>query len=243
MSIRAIFILNGFDMKKNSTIVFFVTLSFGVFAQQADTIAMTGCNFNTPGWGESLGVVSFHTDSTWAIVGNGITQFWSDAVTATACQKAVFDGGFDNWMYPAHSDFNADCRSNPDFPGDLFSWCAVVRFADSLCFYPWRVPTMKDFIDLDIAIGGTGNGRDGVSPFVTNGYINLWGGTFGGVSLPSGTLDTQGTWGAYWSQTDGNDSGAHCFGFTTTTTGIVGPQLWGLKNFGFTLRCVLTSGL
>jgi len=52
--------------------------------------------------------------------------------------------------------FLIDCRSNPGQKGDLFSWRAVSELKDVLCPYPWRVPTVQDFIDLDIALGGTG---------------------------------------------------------------------------------------
>jgi len=100
-----------------------------------------------------LGTVGFRTNRVWR-VGN---QEWSDAVTATACQKSDFVG-----QHRSGRDqvFSADCRSNPEERlGDLFSWCAVVAFADVLCPYPWRVPRVQDFIDLDIAFGGTGQNR------------------------------------------------------------------------------------
>ena len=52
--------------------------------------------------------------------------------------------------------FHIDCRSNPDFFGDLFSWQAVYELKYELCPYPWRVPSVQDFRDLDIAMGGNG---------------------------------------------------------------------------------------
>jgi uncharacterized protein (TIGR02145 family) len=114
------------------------------------------CSFQTPKWGDSLGTVGFATSETWKI-GN---QEWSDAVTATACNKTTFDGG-------EKTNFNADCRSNPNQKGDLFSWCAVYRFQDQLCPAPWRVPTKKDIIELDIALGGTGKRQeDNVGKFL-----------------------------------------------------------------------------
>jgi hypothetical protein len=112
----------------------------------------TGCNDDVPGWGESLGTVSFVSERI-AIISNGtLTQIWSDDVTATNCQKEMFNGG------GLHSNFNADCRSNPNrdrhnkLIGDLFSWCAVHRFQNYLCPYPWRVPTKQDFVNLDIIL-------------------------------------------------------------------------------------------
>jgi len=190
-----------------------------------------GCNQNTPGWGKSLGTVTFHSQGHNVVVsGNGITQTWSGAVTATNCQKTTFAGG-------STGNFNADCRSNNSgFPGDLFSWCAVVRFADELCPYPWRVPTLQDFIDLDIAMGGNGNIRGDTPQFVQDNYITRWGGAFGGYCSSDGTLLNQGIWGIYWSQTENYATNGRILFFSTS--GNISPQGWNAKVVGLTLRCV-----
>jgi len=188
-----------------------------------------GCNGYLPGWGVSLGTVSFATNQEWT-VGN---QIWSDAVTATACQKETFAG-----ESPSLS-FNADCRSNPDFPGDLFSWCAVVRFQNLLCPAPWRVPTGQDFIDLDIALGGTGDARTDIE-FVNNNYINpaIWGGSFSGAtSRSSGTLSGQGIQSSYWSSTDVSYSSASAPGSDSTGRIFLNPGSVN-KSFGLALRCI-----
>jgi len=186
------------------------------------------CNTRTPSWGESLGVVSFYTNETWTIEGNGISQIWSDAVTAVNCQKTTFAGG-------SSGNFNADCRSNPDFPGDLFSWCAVVRFAHQLCPYPWRVPTNEDFRNLDIAMGGTGNSRVDLD-FVNANYITRWGGRFGGGCISVGTLSGQDILGSYWSQTGFGATNAR--DLTFGTAGNINPWLSTSRSHGFSLRCV-----
>ena len=194
----------------------------------------TGCNYNTPGWGESLGTVSFYTNRTWTVG----TQTWSDAVTATACQREIFSGGVSD-------NLNADCRSNPDFPGDLFSWCAVVRFADVLCPYPWRVPTARDFIDLDMGMGGSGSNRDATTSdiatpqFVMDNFITRWGGALGGASHPSsGVLYLQDL-GAYWSQSqDVGEADSSGFALHVSASGYVYPHSSGNKTFGFSVRCV-----
>ena len=191
-------------------------------------IFAVGCNQDTPGWGASLGTVTRGT-RVWAISGNGITQIWSDAVTATNCNKTTYAGG-------STGNFNADCRSNASYPGDLFSWCAVIRFQDQLCPAPWRVPTMQDFIDLDLALGGNGQNRGGTPQFVTDNYITRWGGAFGGYCNSVGTLWTQGSWGFYWSQSGFNAT--HGRNLRFGTGGGIYPQDWRLKNLGFTLRCV-----
>ena len=197
-------------------------------------LPMTGCNQNPPGWGESLGTVRFYTSQEWTITNGTITQIWSDAVTATNCQKTTFAGG-------ATDNFNADCRSNPNFPGDLFSWCAVMRFADILCppDQGWRVPSTQDFRNLDIAMGGTGNVRWGAQfvQFVQNNYITRWGGAFGGFCDSGGSLTVQNTWGNYWSLSDLNVTQADRLTFSSG--GEIHPQgSGGNKANGFALRCV-----
>ena len=197
------------------------------FCVASTAFSASGCNNETPGWGESLGTVSFSTDSVWTISGNGITQVWSDAVTATNCQKNAFNVG-------SHGNFNADCRSHFGFSGDLFSRCAVVRFADQLCPYPWRVPTLQDFIDLDIAMGGNGDNRDDTPAFVTENYINRWGRAFGAGYVPNSTLVVQGSW-SFWSKSEHD---GRVFRLNFNTAGYIGPQSWSVPRYGFALRCI-----
>jgi len=201
------------------------------------TVGMPGnCNANTPGWGNSLGVVSFDSRGHNVIIqGTGasshIRQIWSGAVTATNCQKTTFSG-----RESLGGKFSADCRSNPDFPGDLFSWCAVVRFADVLCPYPWRVPTLDDFLYLDVAMGDTEDWADDwiddTPLFVQYNYINRWGGAFGG----NGGMRYQGTRGFYWSQSKADEFNG--FSLSFSSFGSVDPYNFGFKSAGFALRCV-----
>jgi len=192
-----------------------------------------GCNTNTPGWGNSLGRVSFVSDRTWT-VGN---QIWSDAVTAAACQKTTFDGGTVT-TYPL-INLIADCRSNTAvYAGDLFSWCAVVRFADTLCPHPWRVPTVRDFVLLDRAFGGTGYNRSVTIQFITNNYILRWGGEFGGFCFGDGTLSTQGSRGNYWSLSEFYRNPQHGYLLHFSREGWVDPQSVNRRSSGFKLRCV-----
>jgi uncharacterized protein (TIGR02145 family) len=196
-----------------------------------------GCRLGTPNWGPSLGTASFATTQEW-IVGS---QIWSDAVQATACDKTNFNGGLED-------NFNSDCRSNPSQKGDLFSWCAVVRFQDELCPAPWRVPVLQDFIDLDIALGGTGNGQINNMTFL-NKYLNEWGGSFGGLCQIDGRLINQGErdlwtglyWisgqGHYWAQSEDHlGSYGRSLGFTHN--GNVWVQSRGEKLKGYALRCI-----
>ncbi|MCL2417012.1 MAG: fibrobacter succinogenes major paralogous domain-containing protein [Bacteroidales bacterium] len=182
-------------------------------------------------WFTSLGRTTFATDNTWTIVSrNGaITQIWSDAVQAENCNKTSFSGGY---LYGDSLTLKVDCRSNPGFPGDLFSWLAVYELRDELCPYPWRVPTREDFIDLDVALGGTGDKRGGDREFVMNNFINRWGGAFGGGSGPTGVLWHQSSWGDYWSKTEEG------FYLGFGILGTVSPRNFDSQRDGLALRCI-----
>jgi len=202
-------------------------------------VMLNRCNVNTPNWGNSLGTVTRGGERT--ISGNDITQIWSDVVTATSCQKETYAGG-------ANGNFNADCRSSPDFSGDLFSWCAVVRFQDELCPAPWRVPTKEDFINLDKAMGGSG-AREQWSSGLRDNYINIWGGAYSDHCNPEGVLSTTRggnlSWGNafYWSQAEDYEwtDYAYFLLFDSAGNTLLPPQLphrLYRKSFGFRLRCV-----
>ena len=152
--------------------------------------SVADCNGNIPGFGTSLGTVNFATEQEWVVN----SQVWSDVVTATNCNKTTYSGGQIN-------NFNADCRSNhPDYPGSLFSWCAMVRFGDILCPEPWRIPTNEDFIKLDITLGGTGNEFRRGDTITRDRYLNYWGGVYAGSydQYFFQILTGQGLGGVYW---------------------------------------------
>ena len=131
------------------------------------------------------------------------------------------------------SDFKIDCRSNPTHKGDLFSWQAVYELRNEFCPYPWRVPKKQDFIDLDIALGGTGQNfqEDLVR---TNKYLNNWGANFSGHSDARGNLGGQRSWAIYWSQSSHGNEGF----FFQHGRRSISPQLWADKSAGLALRCV-----
>jgi len=216
------------------------TVDGGFTAQSIITVTSSilanGCNTRMPNWGPGLGTISFATDSTWEIRDdNGVLiQTWSDAVTASNCSnRTAFNGGAND-----EYGFNADCRSNPNFKGDAFSWCAVVRFANQLCPYPWRVPTPEDFVALNTLLGGTATiGR----------ILSDWGGAFAGSweFLPSLEIvhnSTVGNMGFYWTVAEverpvGMMGGALEIG-TPNWGGWVTPESSLTKHTGTTLRCV-----
>ena len=212
--------------------------------QQTGTITtiipMTSCNDNVLAF--DLGAHSFRTDQTWQVGNEDVWQEWSDAVRMEGCAKTTFNSGTDG-------DLNADCRSaSPPATGNLFSWCMVVRFADVLCPYPWRVPTTFDFVDLDLIMGGTGQNRGGTANDFTIAQQVAWylpadgtgtspqfGGIWGGSRFTghSSNLETAGT--LYWSSTEINEAQAFAFRISSS---VVNPQNTDPKILGITLRCV-----
>jgi len=130
----------------------------------------------------------------------------------------------------------SDCRRSQtsDRKGDYFSWCAVVRYADSLCppTGGWRVPTAEDFCELDQALL-SGKCNDRTEPLsVVKKYAETcsntcWGGTYGGYCMPMPTTVSndpvrfEGYSGYYWSQTpDDEEMGAIALGFGRYTISI-----------------------
>jgi len=174
---------------------------------------MTGCNNNTPGWGASLGTITWgnttNTDinletSTTTVSRAGTppatasgpgTQTWSGAVFATACAKGnasygnAFNGG-------SAGNLNADCRQTlhtfnvgrgNGITGDLFSWCGVMRFAAELCPHPWRVPTASDFRHLHWILTGQ-------TPPNAGGSVSLIANTYMGTSGTNASAQIGGIW-------------------------------------------------
>ena len=191
----------------------------------------------------TLGTVSFVTDSVWKV---GM-QEWSDVVQATGCNKKNFWGGY----YNDTSDFAyyADCRSNPGFKGDLFSWTAVVRYQDLLCPDGWRVPTVEDFVALDIALGGTGENRYfddefneyAAYRFMNDKYRSLWNATsYRNFCYWDGTRTVAVSGAAYWSQSEHyNASLGFAFNFYLVNPWeAINPKGNFGKEYGVTLRCV-----
>jgi uncharacterized protein (TIGR02145 family) len=182
-----------------------------------------------------FGTVSFVSETertiTGIVDGETITQIWSEQVTATGCNKTGFTGG-------TTGNYMVDCRSNPGY-GDLFTWCAVARYGNILCPDGWRVPTVEDFVNLDKAMGGTGN--NGASSVVLKYFgtgSNEWGSAYSGDSggatgIP---LTGQGLYATYWAQSESNaDYGYDSHMYPGR---YVHPKNYNVKSYGFTLRCV-----
>jgi uncharacterized protein (TIGR02145 family) len=186
-----------------------------------------------------LGEISFKTDKTWTVG----TQTWSDAVMAERCVgKDDYSGVYNS------TDHVIDCRQNGDY-GHLFSWMAVSTYAAQLCPEPWRTPVAQDFIDLDKALGGDGTNKQ--ADMHINNYVDpeMWGGEHGGYCWvdPADNeliVQSQGTYGLYWSgeSANRNNACALLFGIDPEAYppdyGVSSPAGTSHKNNGAQLRCI-----
>ncbi|MCL2028701.1 MAG: Ig-like domain-containing protein [Bacteroidales bacterium] len=205
-------------------------------AINCDTTVNSG-TFGTVTWGGNVNIET----QVWNISGNGITQTWSDAVQVSNCDedKPTFHPTFST-AQPYH----VDCRNATNgFHGHYFSWCFVKRYEALLCPGDWRVPTQQDFIDLDIALGGTDDyhtdatvlaeyaGTSGSGTSAVN-RAGTWGGSrfTAHASAPSAVTSR------YWSSSENSESRAfHLF----YDVSLVYPQrINDTKGYGHALRCV-----
>ena len=182
------------------------------------------------------------------------TQVWSGAVFAQGCAKGnatnnnAFSGG-------STGNFNADCRQSlhtfnagraAGITGDLFSWCAVMRFADVLCppAQGWRVPSTDDFRRLHwILTGNVPPAPGGGVAHPANSYIGTAGtaaaaqvgGQWGGARFTGNAGNLTIANSIYWSSTENDATNARSLLFNASS---VWPESWGNKAIGFALRCV-----
>ena len=189
-----------------------------------------------------IGTVTFFSNQTW-IVGN---QEWSDMVKASNCSDRTSYIGIND----AGTVSYINCRSNPGY-GDLFSWCAVFTYRRRLCPDGWRLPTVQDFVELDLALGGDGETRprpgvENDASIILYRYVNEWGAVYAGSANGTGLLGGQldNVW--YWQQTE---LAAHSAGYTGlikagqwtngfVSEGSVSIQGASTTAMGATVRCV-----
>jgi hypothetical protein len=184
-------------------------------ASASGTIAVlpTGCKPST----FELTGVGFANSATYTR--NGITL--SAPVTVTTCQKTTYNSG-------SSVTYQADCRTNPSYAGDLFSWCMVKQYESQLCPYPWRVPTYNDFCNI---AGLSANCQDTVYSI----YPGMEGWLLGGYCDYDAEYYIPGVRGYYWSSTSRYVGHAHA---ASTAPHEFSPYYPRRKNYGFSLRCV-----
>jgi len=185
-----------------------------------------------------IGSVSFVSDREWRVEGHGgVVQIWSDAVQADSCSNVenfVGEGVREGFRFPV-----INRRSNPGHSGDLFSWCAVMRFASELCPAPWRVPTAVDFCNLDQILMGSSlcYSHETTPDRLMETYMDVWGGTLSGSCGSRGSLVFGDIKGYYWSATEYDES--YAFYLYYSVHGIIKSQCTdNTKALGFSLRCV-----
>jgi len=255
-STNAVTVTNGMIIAESAGIARITATAVGGSATASASISIVptqrGCNNQTPNWGESLGTVSWGTVANTNIE-SGITvirgahggpsQVWSGAVFASACAKGnatdnnEFNGG-------SAGNFNADCRQSlhtfnagraDAVTGDLFSWCAVVRFADQLCPYPWRVPSREDFANLHQNLGSPDYPAGYYMPTSGTATEALVGGVWGGARFTGAPSSLANDGSDYWSLTESSEYGAHYLRFLHNR---VWPETSFIKHSGFALRCI-----
>ncbi len=169
---------------------------------------------------------------TWIIESSDgtIKQKWSDYIEYDEKNKAA-NGTL--------STYNSDYReAAPGYRGYLYCWHYMMDHKDELCPAPWRIPTKEDLINLDKALGGTGeNILYNLDHLAT--YKNKWKVSFGGHVKADGTLQYQGNYHYIWTSTSFNDEKA--FYQLITDKGNISPQANTSgtgKNGGRPVRCV-----
>jgi uncharacterized protein (TIGR02145 family) len=189
-----------------------------------------------------IGTASFISDKTWTVAG----RIWSDDVTATGCQKTTYLGD------PNSGAYRSDCRSNPGY-GDLFSWCAIIRYQDVLCPDGWRIPTKEEFITLDKEFGFIGGYFEPDWAKVEATYLGAdkWGAKLGGycldketMGMPGGTLLSQDKTAAWWASDENTTGKGNGFCLYLSKGGDFPPTIdinyMSMFDQGQSLRCIKT---
>jgi hypothetical protein len=163
------------------------------------------------------------------------TQIWSDALKKdqTGCTET-------NYFPPVNPNPPASALYRKSGlqagSGYFYNGKCVNEQQLSLCPYPWRVPTVNDFITLDICFGGSGENRTNENlSWMINNYYTAWGAVVTGhgykYEIAFGNVETS------YSTTNVISSSQHYLGYLDNT-GSVSPQAidWSLN--GREVRCV-----
>jgi uncharacterized protein (TIGR02145 family) len=227
----------NYEFLKQNTMKKIVQTRLIASLMMATAIIFAGCSKDDDNSDDEK--TSFHaaSDKTWVIESKDghIRQTWSDVIQTPKCNKADFDGG----EWDATPKPKADCRSytHEGTTYYYYSWPYVNANAAAMCPSPWRVPSKQDFIDLDVALGGSGEDRYAEPYWIEANYIVRWGGVYGGYAYGS-TLVGVGHTGSvayYWSSTEYDSSNAYDLCYHSFS---VFPQLNNTKCEGLQIRCV-----
>jgi uncharacterized protein (TIGR02145 family) len=230
-----------------------ITATVGTLTAECNLIVEMSCASDSSLGTDGIGTASFISDKTWTAGG----LIWSDEVTATGCQKTTYVGELTNGA-PVPGSFRSDCRSNPGY-GDLFSWCAVIRYQDVLCPDGWRLPAVSEFIALDKEFGFAGTYSEPEWPKVEATYLSAdkWGAKLSGsctdresFGAPAGTLVSQGNVVGFWASSEHSGGNGYLFylskGYPNDNPAYATPPSLQPDSFsnvyddGRSLRCVKT---
>jgi uncharacterized protein (TIGR02145 family) len=164
---------------------------------------------------------------TWPIP--DANQIWSDVINVPACD---------------HPEMVSDntkpyCRSYEykERKWFYYNWTYVSENLNTLCPSSWHVPTMEDFVSLDIALGGDGKNRPADASWITSQYLEYWGAyTFFGYTRLPNTMSDLGTHMLYWTTTTiPGTSSSYCLDLRTSTVMPLKTDTWA---FAYPVRCV-----
>jgi hypothetical protein len=159
-------------------------------------------------------------------------QTWSDVINVPECDHDAF----------TNSHSVAYCRSLTTDGGKwyYYNWPYVNAKKNTLlCPSPWRVPTVADCISLDIALGGTGENREGVDvSWIEATYMAVWGGDWWGAISQVDVGNYVG-WTASMHASSVTVDGVLSYALSINNLGGVWPQLQHSAEWGFVVRCVM----
>ncbi len=225
----------GFTFKKTKTLEGDITLEAGNWHTMNITLA--GSDITTKASAPQAPAEA-KTTNIWEVAVAGGIQFWSDVINMPACNKDTFNS------------YSADCRNNWEPNGYYYSWWYVRDNGAALCPAPWSVPTVDDFVALDIALGGIGSYQ--IDNALRGEYTgSRWGGQYGGYvnNRNPESVDIQGN---YWSRSVNPDApitypangsyGENIYVMQiTSSSGVVDPMSYGYIGRGYNVRCVINS--
>jgi uncharacterized protein (TIGR02145 family) len=159
------------------------------------------------------------------------TQIWSDFIIDPACDHDAF----------ANTSKVMECRSHVLNGKKLFYFNRAYVWLKraAICPSPWRLPLIEDFVDLDVALGGTGEARATTSAWIDATYVGIWGATrgagFAGAPCEANTMCNLGGPDYIWSNTTNQYGGAYALVLRANA-----EVAWLVPNYqpGYRVRCV-----
>ena len=134
--------------------------------------------------------------------------------------------------------------------GALYNWYTATagtgastatssQASGSICPKGWRLPAKEDFVALDQAWGGTGEGRESANTYNT--FIGAYTtGNNGGFTLSGyikGSLEGVGTDGSWWTSTTGSLAG-RAYSLNLSPNNMVAPNSLDYRFYGYAVRCI-----